>query len=137
MSLGGDETVLVAEDDVAVGLLTRIALEHFGYTVLSTNCGEEALQVAAGHSGPIHILLTDMLMAGMSGLDLATRVRALLPEIKVLFMSGFSENAMTWSGELPGKALLIEKPFTAGALACKLRQVLSQVKTAPPSSLLP
>ncbi len=98
MSLGGDETVLVAEDDVAVGLLTRIALEHFGYTVLSTNCGEEALQVAAGHSGPIHILLTDMLMAGMSGLDLATRVRALLPEIKVLFMSGFSENAMTWSG---------------------------------------
>jgi len=124
--LEGRETVLVAEDDDAVRLLTRFALERYGYSVLATSGGAEALQIAASHPGRIDILLTDMLMAGMSGLDLAIKIRALLPGIKVLFMSGYSESVMAGSGDLPGQAELLEKPFTAEALARKLRQVLSR-----------
>jgi two-component system cell cycle sensor histidine kinase/response regulator CckA len=124
--LGGDETVLVTEDDNAVRLLTQRALERYGYTVLAASGGAQALEIAAGHAGPIHILVTDMLMAGMNGLELATAMRAVVPGIKVLFMSGYSENAMAGSGNFPGKAALLEKPFTAEALARKLRQALGQ-----------
>jgi two-component system, cell cycle sensor histidine kinase and response regulator CckA len=123
-SLHGRETVLVAEDDDAVRLLTRFALERYGYSVLATSGGAEALQIAASHPGPIDFLLTDMLMPGMSGIELAASIRARLPGIKVLFMSGYSENFMAGNGDLPDKAVLLEKPFTAEALARKLRQVL-------------
>jgi two-component system, cell cycle sensor histidine kinase and response regulator CckA len=123
--LEGDETVLVAEDDDAVRLLTRIALERYGYSVLAAGGGAEALEMAAKHAGPIHLLLSDMLMAGLSGPALALQMIALKPAIKVLFMSGYSENAMAGNGELPGKAALLEKPFTAEALARQVRQSLS------------
>lgn len=122
----GDETVLVAEDDEAVRLLTRIALERYGYSVLAASGGAEALEMAGKHGGPIHLLLSDMLMAGLSGPTLAVQMIALRPAIKVLFMSGYSENAMAGSGELSGRAALLEKPFTAEALARKVRQALSQ-----------
>jgi two-component system cell cycle sensor histidine kinase/response regulator CckA len=118
--------VLIAEDDDAVRLLTRVALERHGYSVLAASGGAEALKMAREHAGPIDLLLTDMLMSGLSGPEVALQMTALLPAIKVLFMSGYSESAMAGSGDLPGEAALLEKPFTAEALACKVRQVLSQ-----------
>jgi two-component system, cell cycle sensor histidine kinase and response regulator CckA len=124
--LDGNETVLVAEDDDAVRLLTRVALERHGYSVLAASGGAEALEMARQHAGPIDLLLTDMLMAGLTGPALALQMTALLPAIKVLFMSGYSQSVIAGSGDLPGKAVLLEKPFTAEVLARKIRQVLSQ-----------
>jgi two-component system cell cycle sensor histidine kinase/response regulator CckA len=123
--LDGDETVLVAEDDEAVRLLTQVALERHGYSVLAASGGAEALEIARQHAGPIDLLLTDMLMPGLTGPALALQMTALLPAIKVLFMSGYAQSAMPGSGDLPGLAVFLEKPFTAEALARKVRQVLS------------
>jgi len=121
--LQGNETVLVAEDDEAVRLLTRVVLKRYGYSVLAASSGAEALKMAGQHAGSIDLLLTDMLMPGLSGPSLALQMTALRPAIKVLFMSGYSESAT--AGDLLVKAALLEKPFTAEALARKVRQVLS------------
>jgi hypothetical protein len=123
-SLGGYETVLVAEDDEAIRLLARLALERHGYSVLMAKGGAEALEVVRGHRGPIHALVTDMLMPGMSGRELAAQVRVLRPDLRVLFVSGYSETAVGGDGELGEKSAFLEKPFTTEALARKVRQLL-------------
>ncbi len=79
--------------------------------------------MAAQHTGPIDLLLTDLLMSGLNGPELAVQMIELLPSIKILFMSGYPENVMSGTGDLPVRAALIEKPFTAEALARKVRQV--------------
>jgi CheY-like chemotaxis protein len=124
-SLGGRETVLVAEDDEAVRLLARLALERHGYAVLAAKDGAEALAIVRSHRGPIHALVTDMLMPGMSGPDLAARVVALRPEVKVLLVSGYSEETIAGHGELGARPAFLEKPFTTEALARKVRLLLS------------
>jgi two-component system cell cycle sensor histidine kinase/response regulator CckA len=124
-SLRGDETILLAEDDDTVRLLARIALESYGYTVLAANGGEQALEILDRRSGTIHLLVTDMLMPGMIGTELASRVTALRPEIKILFMSGYTDNAIAGHEGFAGKVTLVEKPFTIEGLAGKVREVLN------------
>jgi two-component system cell cycle sensor histidine kinase/response regulator CckA len=124
-SLRGDETILLAEDDDTVRLLARIALESYGYKVLAANGGEQALEILDRRSGTIHLLVTDMLMPGMIGTELASRVTALRPEIKILFMSGYTDNAIAGHEGFAGKVTLVEKPFTIEGFAGKVREVLN------------
>jgi len=120
----GGETVLVAEDEEAVCALSRKILETRGYEVLTAANGADALGIAERHTGPIQLLITDVVMPGMSGRELAQRLTAVRPSARVLFVSGHSDEVITHHGVLdPGTAFL-QKPFTAEALARKVREVL-------------
>jgi two-component system cell cycle sensor histidine kinase/response regulator CckA len=122
--LRGTETVLLVEDEEALRNITRKALLRFGYTVLEAPNGEAALEVAAQHDGPIHVLVTDVVMPGMTGRRLAEQLAALRPGIRVLFASGYTDDAIVRLGVLePGTAFL-QKPFTQEELSHKIRQVL-------------
>jgi PAS domain S-box-containing protein len=118
------ETILVAEDSEGVRRLVRQVLAGCGYDVLEARNGEEAVQVAAAHPGPIHHLLTDVVMPGASGRDASERIQAARPETKVLFMSGYTEDAILTKGVLESGIDFLEKPFTPGALEDKVRAVL-------------
>jgi two-component system cell cycle sensor histidine kinase/response regulator CckA len=124
-SLRGSETILLAEDADVVRDLARLALLQSGYTVLEARTGEEALLICERHEGPIHLLLTDVVMpGGMSGRQLAERLATLRPGMKVLYMSGYTDNAIAHHGVLePGMAFL-QKPFTPASLAHKVRETL-------------
>ena len=123
---GGSETVLLAEDEAPVRAVARQVLERHGYTVLEAPSAEAALDIAARYSGAIHLLLTDVIMPGLSGRELATRLADLRPEARVIFMSGYTDDAVTRHGVLePGLAYL-QKPFTPDALGQKVREVLDQ-----------
>jgi hypothetical protein len=124
-SPSGHATILLAEDDDMVRLLAQIALESHGYTVLAAPGGMEALEILARHSEPIHLLVTDLLMPGMIGTELAARVTALRPEIKVLFMSGYTDNAIAGHEGFTGTVTLVEKPFTVDVLVGKVREILN------------
>src|SRR5437870_50706 len=120
----GSETVLLAEDEPAVRAIARQALERQGYTVLAAPSGADALALAAQHGATIHLLLTDVVMPGMSGRDLADRLTAQRPGIRVLYISGYTDNAIVRHGMLePGLAYL-QKPFRPDALVRKVREVL-------------
>jgi two-component system cell cycle sensor histidine kinase/response regulator CckA len=124
LPLQGTETVLLVEDEEALRNITRKALLRFGYTVLDAPNGETALEVAAQYAGPIHVLVTDVVMPGMTGRRLAEQLVALRPGIRVLFTSGYTDDAIVRHGVLePGTAFL-QKPFTQEELSHKLRQVL-------------
>ena len=119
------ETVLVVEDEEGVRQLTRMFLEQRGYRVLEARNGAEALEIAAAHAGTIHLLVTDMIMPGMRGRELAEELCTLRPQLKVLYVSGYTDGSIVESGELePGSAFL-EKPFSSDSLARKVRQVLN------------
>jgi PAS domain S-box-containing protein len=120
----GNETILLAEDSDVVRDLAVNVLRRQGYHVIEARDGSHALQAAADHDGPIHLLITDVVMPGMSGRALADRLLEQHPTMKVLFMSGYTENAIVHHGVLdPGMALL-EKPFTPPALARRVRRIL-------------
>src|SRR5437773_1188222 len=120
----GSETVLLAEDEPAVRAIARQAPERQGYTVLAAPSGADALALAAQHGATIHLLLTDVVMPGMSGRDLADRLTAQRPGIRVLYISGYTDNAIVRHGMLePGLAYL-QKPFRPDALVRKVREVL-------------
>ncbi len=120
----GSETVLLAEDEPAVRAIARQALERQGYTVLAAPSGADALALAAQHGATIHLLLTDVVMPGISGRDLADRLTAQRPGIRVLYISGYTDNAIVRHGMLePGLAYL-QKPFRPDALVRKVREVL-------------
>src|SRR5881398_2478792 len=120
----GSETVLLAEDEPAVRAIAQQALERQGYTVLAAPSGADALALAAQHGATIHLLLTDVVMPGMSGRDLADRLTAQRPGIRVLYISGYTDNAIVRHGMLePGLAYL-QKPFRPHALVRKVREVL-------------
>ncbi len=120
----GSETVLLAEDEPAVRTIARQALERQGYNVLAAPSGADALALAAQHGATIHLLLTDVVMPGMSGRDLADRLTAQRPGIRVLYISGYTDNAIVRHGMLePGLAYL-QKPFRPDALVRKVRDVL-------------
>ncbi|MGH9861995.1 MAG: PAS domain S-box protein [Candidatus Acidiferrales bacterium] len=126
----GSETVLLVEDEEPLRRLAREFLESNGYRVLEAPTGQEALRLAERFQGPIHLLLTDVVMPGLSGRELAERLAPRRPETKVLYMSGYTEDAIVHHGVLgPGMSLL-QKPFTLDALARKLRQVLGAGPTA-------
>jgi len=120
----GTETVLLTEDDPLVRLLARTVLERAGYAVLTAAGGKEALILADDHRGPIHLLLTDVVMPEMSGRELMHHLAERRPEVKVLYVTGYSEDAVAQHGVLdPGTAFL-PKPFTPEVLTRKVREVL-------------
>jgi signal transduction histidine kinase len=124
----GSETVLFAEDQDAVAAVVRATLQLCGYRVLQANNGSEALERCRQYEGPIQLLVTDIVMPGMTGPELATAVRELCPEAKVLFISGYSERAFTSHGALDAEAGFLQKPFMPAALAHKVREVLDGAK---------
>jgi two-component system cell cycle sensor histidine kinase/response regulator CckA len=121
---GGTETVLLAEDEAAVRAVARHSLERHGYTVLEAPSGEAALDVAQRYSGRIHLLLTDVVMPGMSGRTLALRLMALRPGIRAIYMSGYTDDAITRHGVLEAGVTYVQKPFSPDALVRKVREVL-------------
>lgn len=120
----GNETILLAEDDPAVRELARHILQGRGYTVLEARNGSEALQLAVHHPGPIHLLLTDVVMPGMHGKALATELSRMHPGLKVLFMSGYTDNAIVHHGVTEPHVAFLPKPFSHLSLVCKVRAVL-------------
>jgi CheY-like chemotaxis protein len=121
---GGSETVLLVEDEESVRELVRETLKARGYTVIEASDGISGMRVAEEYPGKIEILITDVVMPGMSGRELAKRITAARPDIKVLYLSGYTEDAIIHEGALePGTAFL-QKPFTLQVLARKVREVL-------------
>jgi two-component system cell cycle sensor histidine kinase/response regulator CckA len=123
-NLDGTETILLAEDDGRVRSLVRAVLEAHGYRVLEAKDGGAAVAISERHGGPIHLLLTDVVMPKMSGRELADRLARVRPEMKVLYMSGYTDDAIVHHGVLDAGMKFIQKPFAAGALAQKVREVL-------------
>src|SRR5437870_3559669 len=124
---GGTETVLVVEDAASVRMVTRQVLERFGYVVLEAPNGETALRLAAKHHGPIHLLLTDVVMPGLSGRQLAEQLAELRPDMKVLYASGYADQAIVHHGILDSGIAYLQKPFTPEALGRRVRQVLDSL----------
>ena len=120
----GSETVLVVEDEPAVLALSRRALESQGYVVLAASDANAALRVVERHGGMIHLLLTDVVMPGLSGRELADRLSAQRPGIRVLYMSGYPGDAVVQHGTLPLGSAFLQKPFSPDGLARKVRDVL-------------
>ena len=123
-SEAGTETILVVEDEEGVRSLVRLALASGGYQVLETPNPESALSTCASYDGPIHLLLTDVVMPDMSGPQVAEKVTALRPDIKVLYMSGYTDDAIVHHGVLSQEMPFLQKPFSPGALRKKIREVL-------------
>ncbi|MFZ5772140.1 MAG: ATP-binding protein, partial [Thermodesulfobacteriota bacterium] len=122
--LRGNETILLAEDDQQMRNLTRIILMRQGYTVLVAENGQAALALLDHYKGPVHLLLTDVVMPGMNGKELSDRISARRPGVKVLFMSGYSGDVIAHRGVLDEGVNFIAKPFSAQAVAVKIREVL-------------
>ena len=122
----GNETILVVEDEEQVRDITVQILEAQGYNMLEASSGEVALALCAEYREEIHLLITDVVMPGMSGKDLADRLTLTRPEMRVIYMSGYTDNAIVQHGILQEGIDFINKPFMAGALAVKVRQVLDR-----------
>src|SRR5581483_9412663 len=126
----GSETILLAEDEPELRALVAEHLEARGYTVLAAATPEEALGLARAHAGPIHLLLTDVVMPGLSGRALSEQFRAERPEARVLYMSGYTDEIIGHHGLLEAGTALLQKPFTGNALALKVREVLDAPERA-------
>ena len=120
----GTETVLVVEDEESIRKVATRCLEVKGYKVLSAPAGDDALQIAAQHSGTIHLLLTDAVMPRMSGRALAQELVKMRPTVKVLYMSGYADNVFVHNGTIDEGTHFIGKPFTPTELTSKVREVL-------------
>jgi len=130
----GCETVLLVEDEESVRELVQVTLSARGYKVLEAANGEDGLRMAAEVEGPIDILVTDVMMPGMGGRELAKRLCIMRPEMCVLYLSGYAEDAVASPGGLgPGSAFL-QKPFTLQSLAKKVREVLRSKATTKAAS---
>jgi PAS domain S-box-containing protein len=117
-------TILVVEDEEGIRTLMRKILVRNGYEVLEAPSGEEALQIANQYSGKIHMLVTDMVMQDISGRELSERLRTRMPELRVLFASGYTDDSVIHSGNLPPGTAFLQKPFTLGSLLEKVKEVL-------------
>jgi PAS domain S-box-containing protein len=122
----GDETILIAEDEEAVRRAAQRILEAAGYEVLTASNGDEAVALVRAHAGDIHLLLTDVVMPGMSGRELAERLEVLRPALKVLFVSGYTDDAIVHHGVLETGTPFLGKPFAVSALTRKVREVLDE-----------
>jgi PAS domain S-box-containing protein len=122
----GKETILIVEDEEEVRKLAATILERQGYRILETFNGDEALVACERRRSPIHLMLADIVMPGMSGSELAKHLKPLYPEIKILYMSGYTDDAIVRHGVLKKGVNYIQKPFTMEALARKVREVLDE-----------
>jgi CheY-like chemotaxis protein len=119
-----NETILLVEDEANLRRLTCQYLKTQGYTVLEAADGAAAVQLCVGHRGEVHLLLTDVIMPGMNGHALAKRIISLRPNVKVLYMTGYAENAIVHNGTLDPGVNLLQKPFSLQSLKEKVREVL-------------
>jgi PAS domain S-box-containing protein len=120
----GDETVLLVEDEEVVREMAKEILQECGYHVLQAKDGQHALELAGQHDGEIHLMLTDVVMPRMSGRELSEQLTPLRPEIRVLYMSGYTDDAIVHHGVLDEGTAFIGKPFSMQALARKVRETL-------------
>jgi len=127
---GGSETVLLVEDEEAVRNLTRRVLEHHGYAVLSAPTGEAALALSRSRPGLIHLLLTDVVMPGMSGPELAGQLTLERPGMRRIYMSGYAATALEQRILLDRDSAFLQKPFTATQLTARVRQMLDEPELA-------
>ncbi len=123
-ALRGTETVLVVDDEPTVRSYIRHELQRFGYTVLEARNAVDAFLLSNQQGGPIHLLLTDVVMPGMSGTDLAQQLTGLRPDMKVLYTSAYKDDLGVMEGLSPSKADFLPKPFTGAVLASKVRRLL-------------
>jgi CheY-like chemotaxis protein len=123
----GTETILLVEDEAGLRLLMKRALERYGYAVLVAEDVDHALALANAHPRPIDMLVSDVIMPGLNGPDLAQRIVRLRPGMRVLYVSGFSSLAASGVGSLSPNAALLSKPFTPQALAVRVRECLDRV----------
>jgi PAS domain S-box-containing protein len=122
----GAETILVVEDEQGVRELTTKMLKRLGYQVLPAASGAEALEIAKAHAGQIALAVTDVVMPNMSGAQLAAELRRAQPDLKVVFISGYTETAISQHGVLEEGVAFLAKPFTRESLARKLREILGE-----------
>jgi PAS domain S-box-containing protein len=127
----GTETILLVEDEANLRYLARQYLEKQGYKVIEAADGAVAMQIAVAHEGIIHLLLTDVIMPGMNGRELAQRISEIRPNAKVLYMSGYTENVIGHNGMLDAGVRLLQKPFNLRDLKSKVREVLDATPTPP------
>ena len=121
---GEGETILLVEDDPGILAMGQAMLKQLGYNVVATDTGNEAVELVQETPDPIHLLITDVVMPQMSGKELAEKIKLLKPEIKVLFMSGYTANVIAHQGVLDEGVQFIEKPFFLGSIARKVREVM-------------
>ncbi len=122
--VGGNETILVVEDEAAILNLARIMLERLGYTVLTAGTPTEALRVAREKAGKIDLIITDVVMPEMNGRDLTNSIQECCPHIRSVFMSGYTANVIAHQGVLDEGVNFIQKPFSPRDLARKVREAL-------------
>jgi CheY-like chemotaxis protein len=126
----GTGTILVAEDEAGVRQIMRRVLETRGYTVLTARDGGEAMAMAEGHRGTIDLLMSDVVMPDMNGRELARRLTAVRPTLQVLFLSGYTDDAIFQHGVLQPGVFFLQKPFSPGDLARKVQDVLAARSSA-------
>jgi CheY-like chemotaxis protein len=122
----GSETILLVEDEDGVRAFTRYTLQMQGYDVVEARDGEDALRVAERNRGYLHLLITDVVMPRRGGREVAERLVQAQPGVKVLFLSGYTDDAVVRHGVLASEVAFLQKPFTPSALAQKVRDVLDQ-----------
>ena len=127
LSLEGNETILLVEDAEGLRKLAQECLENKGYRVLAAKDAQEALTISKQNRGPIHLLLTDVVLPGTGGRELARQLVLMHPETRVLYMSGYTDNAIVHHGVLEPGIAFLQKPFTVNNLWQKVRDVLDSI----------
>ena len=118
--------MLLVEDEKSIRVTPRLFLQNLGYKVLTAECPRQALELVAQYDGPIHLLVTDVVMPGMNGRELAEKLAALYPDMKRIFMSGYTSNVIVHRGILDGGVDFLLKPFTREMLTRLVRSVLDR-----------
>lgn len=126
---GRGQTVLVVEDEPAIMKMCKMMLKKLGYQSLAAGTPREAIRLARDSAGHIHLLITDVVMPEMNGRELADELQAVYPDIKTLFMSGYTSNVIAHQGALNAGVSFIQKPLFIKNLALKIRETLDNAKT--------
>ncbi len=127
----GTETILLVEDEESVRIFAVRALVKLGYTLLEAANGEEALAVLEKHAGPLSMVVTDLVMPKMNGMELAGRLKEIRPEVRIIFMSGYTDETVVRKRILSADSSFLQKPFTSADLAKCVRGVLDKRQPDP------